>query len=242
MLQTAANRSAIQAKKIGPFKGRERSTLKFNKHSAPPIPKLHGFGSPSAVIFRITLVVVDSLDRVFRGRPSSHIAIKLLKRIEPRFANTNSATAVVLKCLTVWIQTTILNVTPHTILNRLSPAVFESTFYLPASARFCVAAFEILPVNNGCVPAITSAFPSGHSYDVRALYSQGHKSAEAIADRNFVSYFWFGQVRYKVRGGHQLESPFKFDLGSVERSHVPPIRPHYTSNFIERLIGNNENG
>lgn len=72
--------------------------------------------SPSAVARRISLVVVDSIQKI-AIRPWPHVGNKERIRI-PAFAHPNASPAVIFPLLEVWIGTAVSHAPPHMVEGR----------------------------------------------------------------------------------------------------------------------------
>lgn len=82
--------------------------------------------SPAAVFWRIPLVIIESLKRVF-SRAWSHVLVKGFKGLFPGFADCDAPSSIVTKGLASRITTAVDHVSPSSIFRRMSHSVREIT-------------------------------------------------------------------------------------------------------------------
>lgn len=107
-------------------------------------------GSPLAVLGGISKFVIDPFYGKFWGWPFSHIGNKVVKII-PSLANIDTASAVVMKRMVVWIFTTISHRTPNFILWCIGHSVFCECFFsnlvVKTPAASCMSVIKVCGTN-----------------------------------------------------------------------------------------------
>lgn len=77
-------------------------------------------GGPAAVLWRVRPVVVHAVDRVFAGRPTSHVCQEGLVRVSPRLAHGDSASPVILEASVLGVRASLEHASPRLKLRRPS--------------------------------------------------------------------------------------------------------------------------
>lgn len=128
------------------------------------IIRLLGWRRPSAVFWRISSVIVDSIYASSDGR-FAHIDEKVLERL-PSITNGDSTTTVSGIPIVLWITASPAHLHPDSIsarpsANRIAMRSFHCRRRLAmnASARCGVSRFQVASGDNDFRPAITAAFP-----------------------------------------------------------------------------------
>ena len=119
---------------------------------------------PAAIARLVITVIVDSLNGVLWGGPSSHISKKFLKTV-PSFANLDPAAAIILICGIIFIFATNTHHYPSGIFTRMVFAagafsVLEMVSAPETSTAFRVSAQKTAGKNCGSFPTITKTQPT----------------------------------------------------------------------------------
>lgn len=134
-----------------------RYSVEGNLSCSSSVSKLVGTGCPSAVVRRVTLVVIDALKRVF-GWARSHIGVERLKRVSPAVAHRDTSAAVVCERGSLRAIASAASHHPTVVFRRAASAVFKvccrEKFSFETSARFDLALTECL---KGCFDVFVSA-------------------------------------------------------------------------------------
>lgn len=95
--------------------GATHVSFKFFAHSR--IGKLLLARSPSAVLWRVITITVDSIDRMISTRPRSHVGVEIHKITAPALANLNAALAIQVIRYVGWLLATSNHSVPDLILS-----------------------------------------------------------------------------------------------------------------------------
>lgn len=103
--------------------------------------------SPMAIFWFIPFSVVNSINRMLRGWPFTHIIQEGLKAIYPTLANIHPARSVLFVCLLIWVQASTFHACPYLIFLRIREAVsglyFSILFVTPTTAAYTFPTLEI---------------------------------------------------------------------------------------------------
>ena len=145
--------------------------------------------SPTAVIFFVWSVVVDTIKSMGWAGTRAHIPIERSKIPAPFIVNNNSPTPIVMPCAVLGIAAALFHCTPNAIFSsvKIIQAVrcaYRFTFY--TSARFCVPGSQALCNNYGSISARTLASPQYVAFPAGKLMIPGplnnSKTAKLFAD------------------------------------------------------------
>jgi endonuclease YncB( thermonuclease family) len=134
-----------QSSFVGPVGHRLSFSVVREPSRAALIPSLLPLCCPHAIIWEISLFIVLAFYRMCGGWARANVFVKGVKRITPSVAYGNSATAVVLVVLAVFVATPTLYAIPSLPLGSseiLCPGSSDSLLnvsYAAASARFCIS-------------------------------------------------------------------------------------------------------
>lgn len=142
---------------------------------------LRGFASPSAIIWAIVSVIVNSVKR-FTIRPVAHIDVEVLKS-KPPIANRYTSTAVVFVGRIFRVCASLLHAAPYFVHAVVKLAVrgqlFLPAFLFKTSARVGTAA-KMVKVCDFAVSAIAQTLPKCFSFlSVRKL--NGDKPTKSLS-------------------------------------------------------------
>lgn len=119
--------------------------------------------SPSAIIWGVSLRVIDTIKRVFRGRFLSHIGKERFKRMKPFIANCYTGTAISLIIFGSWIQAARFHSDPRYIFRAIGLSVSrkQSTggLALQASTGLSFAISQLSLSGNRIISALAQAMP-----------------------------------------------------------------------------------
>ena len=127
----------------------------------PAIICLFFIRGPTAVLLRITAIVINALDSGSRKPTRLHLLNKSSWRFQPFLADANSASAVVLKGVACWIQTAGTHI-PISGINRADltsrfvsmPVVFFThKLFTQAATTSRIAADDEFCCNSKCIAA-----------------------------------------------------------------------------------------
>lgn len=137
-------------------------SLKHDECILCRIPRLYRCGGPSAILFRVAKVIVDTINRVLSARAWSHVYQKVSK-VFPPWIYSNPATSVVFVSWVRRILASRYHVRPCGIFGAharlFAMAMFFAPFTFQAPARFCERATEMRAWYISRVPAIAFACP-----------------------------------------------------------------------------------
>jgi len=126
------------------------------KHAS--VAHLFGVSGPSTIFSRITLVVINAVNTVIRGRSLAHIGKEILKRITPAVRNSNAATAIVHISGRAGIGSALHHPFPCDVLNTACSAVSSKqlarNFSVEAPTALSITAGEFA----GCWRSLRAAF------------------------------------------------------------------------------------
>lgn len=157
MIQAIANGSAVQTERFRPCADRHRFPHVGEKNIVPAVPALCFAVSPTAIFLGVWAVIVDAI----QGHALwfwTHISEKRKERFSPRFANTDTSSAVVPVGVRVFIPAALLNALPNVV--RASAAKLGSRFRRTnhqTTAGLTVSAFQVVEYKNSRSAAIASA-------------------------------------------------------------------------------------
>lgn len=162
-IEALVNRIFFQAKVFGPLGHRKYTTVKAETTILPRIVALLWTCSPSAVIRRVSTLIINSLKRVAEAWTLSHIYQEIGSRF-PSFANRNTPAAVISECGVLGVLTAIHHMCPRRIFRRLKHAVLSLSLPLKlaliAPTRNTTAILEALATHNFLSAAFASTQPA----------------------------------------------------------------------------------
>ena len=83
--------------------------------------------SPSAIIRSVVAIIVNSVNRMLRGWPVSHVIVKGLERLSPSSAKTNASFSIIREIMVRLAKASFLNAAPRSVLRRsIHPMSFTS--------------------------------------------------------------------------------------------------------------------
>lgn len=110
--------AVANASTLGPFGNREREAVMGQPNGRSPIARLSVLVCPSAIVWAVGTVVVDSIYRMLAGWLRPHVSKERIERMPP-FADGNASAAVVRVLAVVGIPTTLLHAVPAFIFRRV---------------------------------------------------------------------------------------------------------------------------
>lgn len=169
-------------------------------------------GGPPAISGFVVAIIVDAVNGMAAGRPTSHVAEERLEGLRPFVTDPNASSSVVREVPTLWIGASLLHGSPGTHFSRGLPAhafamrrigtdAIESNLTLATPARCRSAAAQVSKRSNTLAPAITEAAPKAlglsRSGDVDAHVLDCKQSAKSLASnvqpshcRTFITGAW----------------------------------------------------
>lgn len=151
---------------LRPLALRETFSFPFDPDRAAPVYGLLFSCCPSAVFFLVGAVVVDAVQRLTTWG-FTHIGQKLLKVVDPRWRDGDTAATVVGKRLRARIQTAIFHLDPRGIFPRITATVGDLA--LPklnakAAAGAGIAFTQIMTADDGFLAAFATATPPSDTF------------------------------------------------------------------------------
>lgn len=202
-----------------PVRNAEEQTIVFKEYVLSCISGLLTFRGPSAIIRRVSKVVVDSIYGVLCRRTVPHVSKKVLKTIEPPIAHGYSTPSIVFVCGGVFVCASNLDAVPNVIEGsfshpmRLSGGL--SNLVVDATAGPCVARNKSVCLDNNTVAAVACAVPSDSS--ASGIFRFGCCNKSPVPDASVV-----------YRFGHFVTSKL-LTVKSAWRSAVRQIFGSYPS-------------
>src|SRR6185369_5762592 len=182
---TFANSSNWKSKLIFPVGYAHRLALECQHLSHATIANLNGSFCPSAIRRLIVAVVVNAVNRVFRGRTQPHVAQEILKQ-HPSLANGDASSTVVFVSNKFGVGATSTHAHPREMLRAISEPVPSSIvadpFSLPATARFGLACPEQCAYDVPRIPAFATAQPCCFTADVWCSSGDNKPSKSHVGD------------------------------------------------------------
>ncbi len=125
---------------------------------------------PSAIFWRVVTIIINSINRIFRGWSLSHISKKVLKRINPALTDSYSASTVIFILINIFIVASLFYTNPDFIFRDTVFAMFGSLFFLVTTTTYsCFSfSFQFIATDNFRISTFTLAFPASSSiFNVR---------------------------------------------------------------------------
>ena len=155
------------------------------------IERLFALCGPSAVLGRVRAVVVDPVDRVFRGWLMTHVGQERHERITPLIADDDASSSVVLEGNILLVVAPRLQVGPREVLGRVHAGAELATVPVPGECgghtrETKTPARRYLPLRQMAgayirlLPAVALTSPIGIAPSGWEL-KQGHEPTEANA-------------------------------------------------------------
>jgi hypothetical protein len=125
---------------------------------------------PSAILWRVVAVIVDTVNLVIAGRPSTHVGKETLKTIaralavDPPVADTNATSAVVGVPAPGWVAASAFHVGPHPLRRGVGHSVLHSFWTARPTNKLVLASpthgrFSRLQVKRKCATGSTAFAP-----------------------------------------------------------------------------------
>lgn len=166
-----------------PFRYGVRDTIKSELNSILRLPfifLLLLISGPSTIIRRVMAIVVDTVDRVFVGRPFTHILKERLKAANPSVTDHNTSRAVVFKSWVVGVTASFFHTSPSVVFNRPSISLImpvDNCFTSGAPAGSGTPTTQRRYFTNSLTPTITNAQPKRVSKFVRPDFFDSHETS-----------------------------------------------------------------
>jgi len=132
---TGGQSASIYTKSLCPLGHIHCLTIKGEKVIVPTIVGLFSLGGPLAVLRRVWTIVVNTLNRMFRTGPWSHVGIEN-GEVVPSWVHSDSAFAIIVIPMVVRVTTSLAQVCPDVIFRSICHSVLgdQSQHVLSAQA------------------------------------------------------------------------------------------------------------
>ena len=131
---------------------------------APPIPQLFFFDRPPAIFWTVALLVIDAVNRMFRGWTFAHVSEEGLEGMPPLRANQNPARSVVAIGRFFGVVATLKHVSPNLILTAFRHSVFgkeeSGRFPLKAATTLAMSTAQESPSNDNGISTSAATQPA----------------------------------------------------------------------------------
>lgn len=179
-----------------PLSHRKAISTIFQKHITAFIIFLGFFGCPAAIVFGITCFIINSINSKTIGA-FSHVAQKILKRIDPLFTNRNSTVEVILSLFRICGYAAHFHAVPSSVFPRafrtsrvaVRDGRRKPSFLLKAATRFNMASRDFILRDMGRVSAGTETFPNRVAIAINRSLSYYLQSVMNLT-RNVVKLFF----------------------------------------------------
>lgn len=142
-----------------PFRHGETPTLKSEHDGFSGVSGLLFSRGPSTVIWAVVAVVIGAIQRMHRGWSRSHVLIETLKRRLPTVAYFNSAAAIILVTLLLWIAAPVDHIRPHVVLGSVDESML------------CLDSLELLSSEAPAALCVSGCQRPSHDYDFPAAFA-----------------------------------------------------------------------
>lgn len=200
------NGSPRESKLSSPVSDTEALAVEVNQPDISLVVGLFKPGGPSAVFGAIWSVVIDAINRMFWGRPQSHVSQKVWERVTPPVAHRNASGSVLMPRFVGHVLATGFQVNPAFVLRRgsagsrhvpVNQARLGSTEKLFSQAA--TGSGLAWPSHNNGVAAVTLGQPVYLPWLSNVVEPNSHQSALAFA--RFVPAIHVNSILY--RGGRE---------------------------------------
>lgn len=165
MLQAFMNGTNWYPCELRPFCHRHGLSRQAKAAVAASVSLLLFLIRPAAILWRISLLIVDTVKRVLRGRTLTHVPEKYLEGIPPLRADKNASASVPAVENVLGIVATLDHACPSVIFGALTHPVFSEPkpvgLFPKATAASNVSVKQIPPSSHSGVSARAAAQPSG---------------------------------------------------------------------------------
>lgn len=157
------NRRSADFKLNGPIRDTKFFSFILNVESISTISRLLNDCGPAAIFWRVTLIIVNTIQRIFWGWFSSHISKKVHKTFVPSRTDMNSSSAIGGISFTIGIMTTFFHSFPSRIFRTLTHTVSSPSrrypFAVEATTTGSYNRSKIGSCHNRACPTVTSTLP-----------------------------------------------------------------------------------
>ena len=183
--------SSWNIKFISPFGKTKSFTFVSKILCCFSVQNLFSLRNPTAIIWIITFIAINSIQRMFGGA-FSNIGKKILKLI-PSFTNCYSSSAVTKIISIIRIQTSATHFLPTYVgyawavlrMSRVAMSYFRRAFYLKAPTRFGAIESKRISANSANCSALTFAKPKNNSICSFGGFSDNKPSSKAFIKHLF---------------------------------------------------------
>lgn len=184
---TVVHAMRIQADVICPINQQLGDAVSGHSDCVAPVSALVNWQSPSAIVRAVSLVIVDPVNRVTRGRTLAHVCGKVLEGLPP-LTNFNASAAVILERRPVLVPASVQH--PHPLFIQAGPtramrcplrSPYRSLFRTKAAARPATSISKVPCVDLFRIPAGANTEPFHISWRVASTRNNGPTS-EFLAD------------------------------------------------------------
>lgn len=160
MFQPVGDGVSGDAGKCGPLDQQSCDTVDGHRRIVASIPSLFDGRSPSAIVRRVALIIVDSFNRVAIGR-QAHVDNERFEGITPASANTNATSTVGRKVFGLWIVAAVLHRVPREIRSSSRRIATAITARLTVAKSASWSDIEVVPAHRVPVFADRLRFHGG---------------------------------------------------------------------------------
>ena len=176
----------FHAKSTRPLCYGKRSSMESYTPIAASIIMLLTYCSPSAIIRRITTIIINSVNAVFVRWPFAHVGDKGFNRV-PSATNLNPTPTVVFIVFIIRIIAAAFHIFQRCVFRTLTQTVDSFKFFTQAATGFCVTACKRPHYNNMFSSTFANTEPFNFVFFGAIYGSDSGKSTERLSGNIFSS-------------------------------------------------------